>query len=239
VADARQDAVQHVMESIRPVELAPGETVGDLLAHEKAHQEIYRWLDSRPVTDVQFKDNLQVELIVSTPSDDLADVVINSGQSVGTTLPTDPQRMEIVKREFARRIAIAIGRATVKPINEKISTTRPAAIVLPQQPPAWIGQLIESEAVAQPKASKLRTKNAAEIKASEILRDRIDSLKLTPTLSIGEAAAHDPQVTEAIDRAMMRARVFKVDYRADDSVMVRMMIDSRDLWYELCQIGNQ
>jgi hypothetical protein len=63
-------------------------------------------------------------------------------------------------------------------------------------------------------------------------------MQLTRQLSIGEAAKQDPRIADAVDRVLLRARIYKVEYRADGSVMVRMMIDSRDLWYELCQIGN-
>ena len=113
------------------------------------------------------------------------------------------------------------------------------AIQLPSQPPAWLGQLIEAEAVAQPAASKLRTKNAAEARAARTLHESIDALLLNGQSSIGQAANQDPRIADAVNRSLLRARVFKVEYRADGSVMVRMVIDSRDLWYELCQIENQ
>jgi hypothetical protein len=186
------------------------------------------------VTNVQFRENLQVELTVSVPADELADVVISSAQSLNIKIAD----ADHVRQEFVHHMPPAIGRAEVKQIAVKPMTTQPAAIVLPEQPPTWLGQLIQSEAVAPPANSMLRTKHLAESSASQTLRDRINAMQLTRQLSIGEAAKQDPRIADAVDRVLLRARIYKVEYRADGSVMVRMMIDSRDLWYELCQIGN-
>ena len=116
---ARQDALQHVLDSVRPIELKSGQTVGDVLTNEKSRQAIDRWLDSRPITDVRFKNNLEVELAVSTPPDDLMDAVINASQSSGTTMPADEQNLDRLRREFANRVSPTMGRASV--IQSKIA----------------------------------------------------------------------------------------------------------------------
>jgi hypothetical protein len=111
VADARQDAVQHVVQSIRFIELSPGQTVDSLLVHEKSRQTIYAWLNSRPVTNVQFRENLQVELTVSVPADELADVVISSAQSLNIKIAdADHVRQEFVHHVRVKRCAIASTR---------------------------------------------------------------------------------------------------------------------------------
>jgi hypothetical protein len=235
---ARADAVQHVLDDIHTIQLSPSQTVGDLLAQDKTRAALISWLEAQPVTEVRFKDNLQIEVTLSPSPDDLMDAVINSAQTNTTTLPANAQTVQDLRREFAKHVSIVVGRASV--IDAKAQPAPQNKIELPASPPQWLGQLIETEALAQPtvspmQASKLRTKTAAESRATQTLHEQINSLQLSGEMTLGDAAKNDPRIAEAIDRAMLRARVYKVEYRADGSVMVRMMIDPRDLWFELCQ----
>jgi hypothetical protein len=52
-------------------------------------------------------------------------------------------------------------------------------------------------------------------------------------MTVNDAAAKDPAIARALDRAMLRARVYKVDYGAEGDVTVRMTIDARDVWEEI------
>jgi hypothetical protein len=108
------------------------------------------------------------------------------------------------------------------------------AIELPAQPPRWIAQPIDAEGIADRGPSPLRTKSAAETLATENLRARILALPLNRDgLTIRDAAERDPRVTEAVNRAMVRARILQTQYRADGSFLVRMTINPRDVWDEL------
>lgn len=235
VSAARRDAVQHVIDNIRPVPVDSDRTMADLLNREPVRQAVDNWLSERPVTQVQFRDDLQVELAVSAPPDELLDTILNSARAANgdTQLKMDEKTMEQLRREFARRVSAAVGRAGV-------STTAPAGdapliVELPAQPPSWITELIEAEAVAEAQPKRIFTKSAAEARATEILRVRIGALPLTRTMSIEDAARKDPRILGAINGALLRARTFKTDFRADGSVMVRMTLDARTLWNELTQ----
>jgi hypothetical protein len=71
------------------------------------------------------------------------------------------------------------------------------------------------------------------------LRDTIGTLPIKRDLTIDQAIKQDPRIGEAVNRALLRARVYKVDYRADGSVVVRMSIDSRELWEEFRMIAGR
>ncbi len=241
VADAKRDAAEHVLASIRPIELGPDKTVGDVLAREPVQKAVSSWLAERPVTQVCFKDDLQVELTVSTPPDDLFDTVVKSARDVpGATLPSDEKSLAALRREFDRRVSAAIGRAGVsasQPAASLPAQSRPAlAADMFSEPPPWIDRPLDVEGVAAPanaREFRLRTKNAAETKATDSLRARIEALPLTESMTIEQAGRSDPRIGDAVNRSLLRARVYKVEYRADGSVMVRIMVDPRELWYEL------
>src|SRR5262249_57387247 len=98
---------------------------------------------------------------------------------------------------------------------------------------------IDAEGSADRAVLPLKTKTNAEAVATENLRRRIGALQLTRDVIIDDAAKIDPRYAEAINRVMLRATVYKVDWRADGSVAVRMSVDSRDVWYELRTADRQ
>src|SRR5262249_23283396 len=105
---------------------------------------------------------------------------------------------------------------------------------VPAQPPQWVFQQIEAEGRSSRLGSPLRTKQAAEDSATEVIRVKLLALPLSHGVSIANAAARDPAVRDAVDRALGHARVYKVDYdSADGSVAVKMMLDPRIFWEEL------
>lgn len=231
VTAARQDAARNVLDSIRTVEISPGQTVGDVMSRQQAQEQMTNWLISRPVTQMRFREDLQVELTVSAPSEDLLETVLATARTVpGANVPDDPKSMDDLRREFARRVSGAIGRASAK----NGAAASPQAIDLPAQPPGWINQLLEVEAVApRVAASPLRTKSAAEAKATEALRARIGALQLSQGKTIDDAAQQDARISAAVNRALLNTRVFWVEYRPDGSVLVRMSIDPRGLWQDI------
>ncbi len=238
LAAARQDAAQHVLDDIRPISLNNGQTVGDIISREPVQKAVRNWVASQPVTQVRFGEDLQVELTVATPPDELLATINQAAKAEGTTLPADAKSVDELQREFSRRAPIAVGRASVSghPIStrEVINT-----IDLPSQLPMWVGSLLDAEGTSPATSTALRTKTAAETKATENLHARINSLPLTRSMTLGEAAKEDVRISDAINRTLLRARVYKVEYAADRSISVRMSIDSRDLWSELRQAVGQ
>jgi hypothetical protein len=236
---ARQDAVRHAMDSIRGVSFGPNQTVGDLLARQDVQQNVDRWLSARPVTEVRFREDLQVELTVSTPPDDLLQAVIESARQVpGAQVPTDEQALADLRREFAKRVS-AIGRASVTPGGNG-GAPRAEAIQLPDQPPAWAEQSIDAEAIAPAGKNSLIARTHAQDQASTNLRARIGALPLSRTMTLDQAASKDPRVALAINRAMLRARVTRTDWKQPGgAVLVAMTLDPWVVWSELRQASGQ
>lgn len=230
---ARQDATQRLIDNIRPITISDSQTVGDLLQREPVQKAVRSWVMTQPVTQVRFRDDLQVELTIATPSEELLQTVIDSARGTeGTTLPSDAKSLDDLEREFSRRVSASIGRASA---TETSVTTRTVAatIELPDRPPEWVGTLLTTEASSPGLGTPLGTKSAAERKATENLRARINALPLTRTQALEEAARQNPRIADAIDRTLLRARVYGVSYGADRSIAVKMSIDSNDLWTAL------
>jgi hypothetical protein len=114
------------------------------------------------------------------------------------------------------------------------ATTKPRVEAsLPDQPPAWVFGLADAEAVAQSGASRLHTARLAEQQASLVLRQRVEALEIYPRVSLASVAKKSPAIARAVDTALQSARVYKTEYRADGSVLVRMSLNLRVLWSEL------
>lgn len=65
------------------------------------------------------------------------------------------------------------------------------------------------------------------------LREKFLALHVTAQTTLADAVASDPQIAQAVNRAMLHAHTYKVDYRADGSVLTRVSLDLRDAWDEL------
>jgi hypothetical protein len=217
--------------------LGPGRTIGDVLADDASRRAIAKWLDSQPVTDVRFKQDLHVELTVAAPPDDLLRTILQSArQTPGASVPDDENEIEQLRRQFARRVSAAIGRASVV---QQPAATDQVTIGLPPASPDWVGQPLDAEGVADSVGSKLRTKTAAEGKATDALRARINELPLGGGRSIEDMCKENPRIAGVVENALLRARVYSVEYRDDGSVRVRLMLNSRDLWDDLRQATAQ
>jgi hypothetical protein len=239
---ARQDAVRRALDSVRNVPVGSNQTVNDLLSREDVRQNVDKWLSSRPVTELKFKEDLQIELTVSTPPDELLQAVIDSArQTPGTTLPTDEPSLDQLRREFSKRVS-SIGRASVT--NGVGQTAQPGLQVqkihLPELPPTWAQQAIDAEGMSPTGKDRFRARNQAQEQASLNLRAKIGALPLSRTMTIDQAVKQDPRIAQAVNRAMLRARVTRSDYKQPDgSVLIGMTLDSWVLWTELQQATGQ
>jgi len=104
---------------------------------------------------------------------------------------------------------------------------------MPSASPAWATESINIEGAAPIIGTKLRSAVRAETDARAKLRQRIESLKLDKDLTVGEAAAKDHRVHDALYRFVKQARIYKTEYRADNNVVVYLSADPRDLWEDL------
>lgn len=226
VSVAREEAEQRVLADIAPVPIATEQTAGDLLKRPAVGDAARKWLSTRPVSDVQFKDDLQVQLTVSAPRHELLQTILGAARNDGVKLD---DRIETMSNEAAPLIA-GIGHASAGGATP-LPSVNPNA--LPDQPPSWTAQPIDAQGVGPRERTPLRTKSAAEADATEALRAQIKALRLDQNRTLGDLAKSDPRIDSAISSALLRAHVYKVEWRADGTAMVRITLDTRDLWDEL------
>src|SRR6185503_17175839 len=75
VCDAQKDAVNQVLQTIRPIPLTKNKTVTDALALPGVRDEVEKWLMDRPVTQVQFLEaQQQARVTLAVAGDELFDV---------------------------------------------------------------------------------------------------------------------------------------------------------------------
>jgi hypothetical protein len=230
---AQEDAGRRALDSVRGVLLAPGLTVGDALAKPEVAQHMNQWFERRPIKTVSFNENLQVDLTLGAPADETFDELLGA---MGPQAPQDAQALDRARAEFVSRMADPVGRASVA--RESVQS-RPEEIDLPQQAPEWVNRQLDAEGVAPavPKGARaLARVNAAQDDAVRNLRAKIGALPLAEGMTIDDAAKRDPRIARALDRAMLRARMFKVDYDADGGVTVRTTIDAEDVWDEITAV---
>jgi hypothetical protein len=237
VAAAKENAVHRVLDNLRGIEVAPGPTVADALSNKDFQQRFSQWLASRPVTGVEFRPDLFVELTLGVSRGELFDAFVNAARQTGAIkLPDDPQQLTELRDEFDRRAGEAIGRAHVAANNAMpMSATQVTPLILPTEPPDWVrrGTMLTGDASAPFRKTQLLTAQSAENKASDDLRSQVEMLPLDAQHTLGQAARQDPSIARAIDRSVSRARVYKIDYLADGGARVKMNLDVRDLWDEL------
>jgi hypothetical protein len=238
VCDARQDAVNQVLQSIRPIALSKGKIVADALANEKVRDEVEAWLNARPVTRVEFRDEAQQQarVTLAVSGDELFDAFRAAATKQADTLPPmDEAAWARVHEEFVARVAPAAGRAMARatPAGEAPPAAQ-APLALPATPPDWVNQQIEAQGTSSRKGtSSLKTARAAETDAANKLRDKIEGLMLAPGQTLGDAARQDKQIGQGIDRALSHAPTTKVDYRGDGGAIATVSLDLRDLWHEI------
>jgi hypothetical protein len=228
--DASTDAARRVMDSVKDIPLGNKKTVADAFADPQFAGRIRNWLTSRPMTRVDFQDNLDVEVALAADPRDFFDLFRESLQNQNTLPPTNPDDWREIEKDFLTKTAPAVGHAKVT--NTKVS---PAAnlVRLPAKAPAWIDKSITVIGVSPSVGGKLKTARAAERDAQAKLIERIESLELDNTLTLGQAARQDPRIAAAISRTLESITPHKIQYNPDGSVTVHSQADLRDLWDEL------
>jgi hypothetical protein len=230
IAAAKDNAVQHVVDSIRPIQLTPDQTIGDALRNEAVRRPIYDSLASRPVTRVDFRTDGQVEVALSAPPEELYGVLRSAlSTAPNAPRPADDQAWARLREQLLRQASSATGLA-----RPPAGAAAPVTLRLPEQPPEWAYQQTDTDGTASIGPSRLKATRAAESNALTKLRAQIEALPFSAPLTIGAAEAQDPRVSAAVQRALARARTYKVDYdTAARTVTVRVSLDLRDLWDEL------
>jgi len=230
---AKQSAVQAVLDSLKPLVLEGTHTVGEALAVPQVDDELRKWLAGRPITAVQFRDNLEIRLALSVAPQELWPQLKEALQKQ-KKVPTPDKTNDWIRlrEQVLARMAPPVGASTAG--ATAAASTRPT-IALPAQPPPWTNDAIDAEATASSAGAALRTARAAQTAATRELRIKLDALLLSPGLTLGEAAKQDPRIEQAIDRSLQRAQIAKVDYDSPSrgSVRAKLSLNLEDVWREL------
>jgi hypothetical protein len=232
ILSAKQTAAQHAIDGVKPIKLTKTKTVADALANKEVTDAMMAWVQSRPATSVQFRDDLAVEVTLVVPPGEMFDVFRTSmHDKKDVAQPASDEEWARVRKEFVDRATNVTGRG--RAVLE--APTQPQLLsILPDEAPKWVNQPLTAEATAEHgNRGKLLTARAAEDKAKGELRKKIDDLALSSSQTIGQASKQSKALGEAVDQALQHAKPYKVDYRGDGSVSVKVMLDARDLWNSL------
>jgi len=228
--DAAQDAAHRVMDSVKEIPLGNKKTVGDAFADPQISKRLGSWITSRPMTRVDFADNLDVEVALAAEPREFFNVFKETIQNQNQFAPAHPEDWHDIEKDFLAKAVPAVGRAHV---TEPKANAAVNVVHLPPRSPAWISKSIDVVGNSPPVGGKLRTARAAERDAQTKLTERIESLELANNLTLGQAARQDPRIAAAITRTVERIQPHKIQYNSDGSVTVHCETDLRDLWDEL------
>jgi hypothetical protein len=228
--DAAQDAAHRVMESVKEIPLGNKKTVGDAFADPKIGNPVHNWLISRPMSRVDFRDNLDVEVGLAADAHEFFDMFRVAAMGQNEPITKNPDDWRDIEKDFVAKMAPAVGRAHARE-GKAVAATN--VVRVGPQPPAWINKSIDIVGTSGPVGGKLKTARAAERDAQMKLTERIELLELNNNLTLGQAARQDPRIAAAISRTVERVTPHKIQYNSDGSVTVNCEADLRDLWEEL------
>ncbi len=233
IVSARRNASSRVLDSIALIPMGEGRILKDAITVPAVQSSLIDWLLSRPVTSLEFRDNLEVRLMLAAPPDDFFQALQSAivQQSV-VAMPADDAGWKRLREQVVSRMAVPLGRSAAN-----VPGTAPAreVVALPLEPPKWSRDAIHTESIAHGSGPLLLTARAAESAALAQLRSRVESLQLSDGQTIGQAAHRDARVAAALNHAMRRARTDKVDYNDPEpgSVRVKIHIELEEVWREL------
>ncbi len=224
---AKADATEHVIASVEPVSLGGGNSVGDALRGNE--QPLRDWLVAQPIRGVEFHDSLQVDVMLAVDEVDFyhrVEAALKVQHKVA--LPGNDDQWGRVEEDFYNKLARPVGRARAIADGGQA----PPAIVLPAQPPAWVDGDLRVDEFVPKGPSKLKEALMAEAQAKQSLRHHLESLPLDGRLTVGAAAAKDPRIAAAVDRAVAASRITKTQY-FNPGARVWIDLDLRVLWDEM------
>jgi hypothetical protein len=228
---ARHNAADRVLDGLRLVEWGDNRHLADALAVPAFHDALQDWLLARPITSIEFRDDLEVRISLAASPQDFWPVLKSSLEKQSAVSPPhDAKGWENVKHLVVMRMGPVRGAAPAQP-----PVVRPG-VAMPATAPPWASDPpIIQEGVSMPLGpSKLRTARAAENDAMTNLRSRVAELPFGNT-TLGMAAMRDPHISAAIERAMGEAKIDRVQYDtpAPGAVRVRIALDPAAIWREI------
>lgn len=244
LSDARRNAAAQVLGHVESLPTTSGEaSLRKALADPKVRGELEGWLMSRPVTGADFRDNLEVRLSIAPDADAFwTELTSAAAHRKDLGFPADSDARDRLRLNVIREVGPTVGVARAKgPAGVAVQqnaapggSNAPTSVDVPRDPPRWVIEQRDGWGTS-PRVSggALKARLAAENDARDDLRKKLDELKLSDNLKLGEAATRDARVRDAVDRAVKHAKARKVKYLSDGGAEVTFSLDLRDLWYEL------
>ena len=231
---AQRDAGRRAVEGLGDIPVGDGKTVADALEVPAVRKVMQEWVAARPVVDLRYGPEGDVLVTLAAPGEELWTVFRQAlaGQT-DIPAPQDEAAWQRLHDEVVARLRRATGRGAVSQSQVQTQAQRPPRRALPAQPPRWVDDQLDADGSASGPGPKLRLARTAESQAIDDLRAQVAKLPLGDGRTVADAAASDASVASAVDRALRRARTFKVDYGTDGTVKVRVALDLRYLWQEL------
>jgi hypothetical protein len=209
-----------------------GETlhVSDFLARQDDLSDLDRALqNAQPVGGTRWVDEQVCQVRLELPASKISDVLLKIAADPARQPALSPAQVRSCVSHWKRSKFCAGGSSETTPAG---ATTLPTT-VLPLTPPDWVDEQLQAQGSARGVGSPLKLARAAEIKAAGDLRRQILSLHVDDRTTLGDAAKGDAQLDKAIDRSLLQAKTYHVDYLPDGSVNVRVSLDLQDAWDQL------
>jgi hypothetical protein len=235
IETARHNAIDRVIDSLRAVEWDYGKRhLADAIAVPAVNDSLRDWLNARPITSIEFRDDLEVRISLAASPADLWPMLSDAlTRQSAVSVPHDSKEWDALRHQVHIRMASANGAALARAAAPG-GGLPPLAI--PREPPEWASTTADAEGVCgSVGGSKLKTARAAENIAMTRMRARVEALPFDAGTTLGEAARKDPRIAQALARSLIEARISKVDYDAPvaGAVRVKMTLNLEAVWHEL------
>lgn len=241
VAAARDNAAAGLVARVSAVTLPGGRTGGDLVAVAGVSEAIRARVISAPVRRIDVTGERDVRVILRLDRDGVFGAIRETAsRSPAPVVPADEAGWSAYRDPLLAAIPEElVGTATLSNVPSREAPAPSRTLAFPyDRPPGWFFSGLDAGGSAAFAGTKLQTSRAAEADALALLRGQLDGLELSPGLTLGEMARRDARFGVALDRAVQRARVYRVEYFEDGSAGVRVSTDPRYLWQDLVVIAQ-
>lgn len=221
---ATMNAAQTVMRELKSVKLTNDVTVVDALTKAKAAEAYHKWLSQRPVTRLEYMQDLTVALKLSIDADE---AIVKLRQLTRNQPPLSDQAWKRLRPTIAEAVREPVGASKL----DNVPVADPK-VKLPSDAPRWIKTRIHADGSGKLVRSKLKAAREAEVDAQKRLIAQIRVLNLNTTMSMGQAMDLDTDIRRAVEQAVKRARRARTQY-LDTEVRVKLDLSLEDVWFEV------
>jgi hypothetical protein len=230
VSAALSAANANLRQQVLQVSVGENLHVSDLLNRPGDLADLDRALQSaQPVGGTRWINNEECQVRLEIPASKVSDLLLK--------VVDDPARKPVISSTQLHDCVSRWKRAKFcAGGTSEMVTAAPTSLpttVLPLAPPDWVDQQLQAQGSARGEGSRLKLARAAEAKAAADLRNQFLALHIDDHTTLGDAAKADAELDKAIDRSLLQAKTFHVDYLSDGSVNVRVSLDLQDAWDEL------